>query len=415
MIGLSTFRSLRHQNFRIYYFGQLVSLNGTWMQSMAQYWLMYRLTESAIMLGLVGTLTLLPNLVLGIYGGWLADNFSRRRLLVIVQSLAMVQALVLGVLTIAGWVAPWHILLLALLLGLVQAVETPVRQSFIFQLVAREDLPNAIALNSSMFHLARFVGPAMAGVLVAWVGEGPVFLVNALTFVAVLFSLLLLQLPAQPALREPGRGMSSIWSGWHYARQHGLVRSLLAMVATVSLFGGATVVLLPIFVAEVYTRGPGTLGIFMGLLGAGSLTAALTLAHRQDYILLERRVALAAVVMGLGLFLFAVNQFYLPALALLYLIGFTSTSVFASSNALIQLTVPDHLRGRTMALFTICLHGMVSIGQLILGSLAEQLGAAETVALSSGLLFLLALVLAVVLYRLEPARRPDPADCNEND
>ncbi|MGD8885544.1 MAG: MFS transporter, partial [Gammaproteobacteria bacterium] len=177
-------RSLRHRNFRIYYLGQLVSLNGTWMQSVAQSWLIYRLTESGFLLGLTGTLTLLPNLIFGIYGGWLADRFPRQRLLIIVQALAMVQALVLGVLTVGGWVQPWHILILALALGLVQAVETPVRQSFISQLVEREDLTNAIALNSSMFHLARFIGPAIAGVLVAWVGEGPVFIINAVTFIA---------------------------------------------------------------------------------------------------------------------------------------------------------------------------------------------------------------------------------------
>jgi MFS family permease len=395
------FRSLRHRNFRIFYLGQLVSLNGTWMQSLAQSWLMYQLTGSGLMLGLTGTLTLVPNLVLGIYGGLLADRFPRQRLLIIVQTLAMLQAFTLGVLTVGHWVQPWHILLLALTLGVVQAVETPVRQSFISQLVIREDLPNAIALNSSMFHLARFFGPAIAGGLVALVGEGPVFIINGLTFIAVLISLFALRLPAMPKEGDDRRGLSGIWSGFHFAWQHKLIRSLLAMVATVSLFGAATAVLLPLFVGKVFKHGPESLGVFMGMMGAGSLLAALTLANRRDFQLLERRIGMAAVAVGLGLLVFALNKTYPLALVILFVMGFSTTTVYASSNALIQISVPDHLRGRTMALFTICLHGMISIGQLLVGSSADKLGAPMIAAICGGILMLLALALAVSLYRVE--------------
>ena len=287
MINKYAFRSLRHRNFRIYFLGQLISQNGSWMQSVAQVWLIYRLTESGFMLGLVGALTLLPSLLFGLYGGWLADRFPRFKLLIVVQILAMLQALTLGILTLGGWVAPWHILLLALALGVVQAIETPVRQSFIVQLIAREDLPNAIALNSSMIHLARFVGPASAGLLVALVGEGPVFLINAATFIAVFFSLFALRLPAMPAKRDEQAGSNGIWSGVHYAWQHRLIRSLLALVATVSLLGGSVMVLMPILVAKVFERGPESFGIFMGLLGAGSLVGELILANRREFQLLE--------------------------------------------------------------------------------------------------------------------------------
>jgi len=396
------FRSLRHRNFRLYYLGQLVSLNGTWMQSVAQSWLIYRLTGSGFLLGLTGALTLLPNLLFGIYGGWLADRFARRRMLMIVQTLAMLQALLLGILTVSGLVQAWHILLLALALGLVQAVETPVRQSFISQLVPREDLTNAIALNSSMFHLARFIGPAIAGLLVAWIGEGPVFLINALTFVAVLISLFYLQLP--PGLARPGnrRGLTGLWSGFHYARTHALTRTLLILVATVSLLGAATAVLMPIFVAQVFSGGPQMLGIFMGMLGAGSLLGALLLAGQRDFALLERRVALAAVAVAVGLILFALNESYIPALAVLFLIGLASTTVFASSNALIQLAVPDELRGRVMALFTVSLHGMVSVGQLVLGALADLLGAPLSAGASGTVLLVFALLLGRMLYRITP-------------
>lgn len=353
------------------------------------------------MLGLTGTLTLLPNLVLGIYGGWLADRFPRQRLLIIVQTLAMLQAFTLGALTVGHWVQPWHILVLALALGVVQAVETPVRQSFISQLVVREDLPNAIALNSSMFHLARFFGPAIAGGLVALVGEGPVFLINGLTFIAVLISLFVLRLPVMSRENQNQRGLSNIWSGFHFAWGHKLVRSLLAMVATVSLFGAATAVLLPLFVGKVFKHGPESLGVFMGMMGAGSLLAALTLANRRDFQLLERRIAMAAVAVGLGLLVFALNNIYPLALIILFVMGFSTTTVYASSNTLIQLSVPDHLRGRTMALFTICLHGMISIGQLLVGSSADKLGAPMIVAICGGVLMILALALAVSLYRVE--------------
>ena len=400
MISSHAFRSLRQRNFRIFYLGQIVSLNGTWMQAVAQSWLVYRLTGSGFMLGLVGMLTLVPNLLLGVYGGWLADRFPRQRLLIIVQTLALMQALVLGVLTVGGWVAPWHILALALVLGLIQAVEMPVRQSFISQLVPREDLPNAIALNSSMFHLARFMGPAIAGVLVALVGEGPVFLINAATFVAVLISLFVLRIPA-PVTRDEGpQGKSSIWSGFHFAWDHKLIRTLLTVIATVSFFGGAAVVLLPIFVDAVFAHGPQTLGVFMGLMGAGSLMAALLLAHQRDFQLLERRVALAAVAVALGLLLFSLTEIYALALGLLFVMGFASTTVYASSNALIQLSVPDYLRGRIMALFAICLHGMVSIGQLLLGSASDWLGAPLTAGISAAVLLLMTLWLAGSLYRL---------------
>lgn len=393
-------RSLRHRNFRLYYLGQLISLNGTWMQSVAQSWLVYRLTGSGAMLGLVGAFTLLPNLLFGIYGGWLADRFSRQRLLIIVQVLAMGQALVLGTLTVAGWVQPWHILLLALVLGLVQAVETPVRQSFISQLVPREDLPNAIALNSSMFHLARFIGPALAGVLVAWVGEGPVFFLNAISFIGVMLSLFVLQLPATAALDPKQRGVAGLWAGLHYAREHRLTRTLLAMVASVSLLGSAMVVLMPVFVARIFAHGPQTLGIFMGMLGAGSLLGALLLAGKRDFHLLERRVALAALAIGIGLILFALNTGYGLALVILFAIGLTSTTVFASSNALIQVAVPDHLRGRVMALFTVSLHGMISIGQLLLGVLADLIHVSLLVATSGMLLLVISSRFALVLYQL---------------
>jgi len=371
------------------------------MQSMAQMWLIYRLTNSGFMLGLTATLTLIPSLLFGIYGGWLADRYSRRNLLILAHTLAMSQAFVLGILTIGGWIAPWHILFLALALGIIQAVENPVRQAFIFQLVSRENLPNAIALSSSMFHVARFIGPAIAGVLVSWIGEGPVFVINGFTFVAVLVSLLSLQLPQRSVASEQSDGLSGIWSGLHYAWNHKLTRTALAMVATVSLFGSSTVILMPIFIVNVFNRGPESLGLLMGMLGSGSLIGALMLANKRDYQRLERRIAIAGIAVGIGLCVFAMNELYGFALGVLIVIGFASTTVYATSNAMIQLTVPDHLRGRIMALFAVSLHGMVSIGQLAVGSIADLISAPMTAGLSGIALLILTLYLAIWLFKMK--------------
>lgn len=392
------FRSLRYRNFRLYYLGQLVSLNGTWMQSVAQSWLVYKLTGSGTMLGLVGAFTLVPSLVFGFFGGWLADHFARRRLLIVAQALAMCQALVLGSLTVLGLVQPWHILVLALLLGLVQAMEIPVRHSFISQLVPREDLPNAIALNSSMFHLARFFGPALAGVLVAWIGEGPVFLLNAVSFVAVLVSLFYVRLPVVSPLNHGGTS-PGVWSGLHFVRDHRLVRRLLTLVASVSLLGSSMAVLMPIIVVKIYAQGPGTLGLLMGMLGAGSLTGALLLANRRDYRLLERRIAIAAMLVAIGLVLFGVNRWHSAALVLLYLIGFAATTVFSSSNALIQLSAPDAIRGRVMALFSVALQGMISIGQLAMGYTADHVRVQLVVVCAGVILMLFAGLIGAGLLR----------------
>lgn len=384
------FRSLRHRNFRLYYLGQLVSLNGTWMQHLAQAWLMYRLTESSFMLGLAGAAALLPNLLFGLWGGVIADRASRRTLLIAAQALAMGQALTLGVLTLGGWVTPAHILVLAFLLGLVQAFEMPARHSFVAQLVPREDLPNAIALNSSLFHLARFVGPAVAGVLVAWMGEGWVFLVNGLTFIGVLFALHAVRLPSPPAEERAAAGGRRLVEGLRFAWGHSTVRAALLMVATASLFGSSSAVLMPVFAAEVFGSGAKSLGWLLGALGAGSLAGALMLAHRGTVGGLERLIAAMGVTAGIAYLVFAHTHSLVGALLVLPFSSYALTTLIASSNAYIQLNVPDRLRGRVMALFTLALHGMMPLGQALQGAAAELLGAPYTVAIAGTLLALAA-------------------------
>ncbi len=384
-------RSFKHRNFRLFYLGQFVSLSGTWMQSLAQAWLIYRLTGSGLLLGLASAATLAPSLVFGLYGGVLADRFSRRRLLIAAQVLAMLQALALAALTLAGLVEAWHILVLALLLGVVQALELPVRHSFVASLVPRADLANAIALNASLFHASRLVGPAIAGVLVAAIGEGWVFLINALTFVAVLTVLAAMRLPQPAEARAPtGHGL---YAGLSYVRQHAAIRAALGLVTLVALLGSAAAVLLPVFTVEVYAVGVQRLGLLMGAIGAGALVGAFLLAGRRDVLGLERVIATAAIGVGVGLALFAITPVFLAALPLLALIGFCITSVNASSNAFIQLAVPDNLRGRVMSLYSIALHGMVPLGSLAAGAAADVIGAPLTVGVCGAALALAAFYL----------------------
>jgi MFS family permease len=370
-------RSLKHRNFRLFYLGQFVSLTGTWMQGLAQAWLIYRLSDSAFLLGLASAATLAPSLVFGLYGGMLADRFSRHRLLIVGQLLAMLQAFALAALTLSGAIAPWHILTLALLLGIVQALELPVRHTFVASLVPRADLANAIALNASLFHGSRLAGPAVAGLLVAAIGEGWVFLINAMTYFAVLGVLLSLRLPKPPEGRAPSA--HGLLAGLHYARAHAPIRSALGMVAAVSLLGSAAGVLLPVFAVEVYDVGATRLGLLMGAIGAGALVGAFRLAGRRDPAGLERVIARAGIGAGIALALFAAMPSYLTALPLLAAIGFCITGVNASSNAFIQLAVPDNLRGRVMSLFSIALHGMVPLGSLAVGAATDVIGAPFTV------------------------------------
>lgn len=383
-----TLRSLRHLNFRLYYLGQLVSLNGTWMQHLVQAWLLYRLTGSSLMLGVAGAAALLPNLLFGLYGWVLADRLPRRELLMAGQVVAMVQAFTLGILTLGGWVTPAHIIALAFLLGVVQALEMPARHSLVAQLVPREDLPNAIALNSSLFHLARFVGPGMAGVLVARVGEGIVFLLNGLTFVVVLLALRAVRLPARPEGHEVGT--ADLCAGLRYAWGESTIRAALGMVAAASLFGASSAVLMPVFAAEVFGSGPKSLGWLLGALGGGAFVGALTLARRGTVTGLERLIAVMGLIASAALLAFSATRTLALALLILPVAGYAMTTLIASSNAYIQLAVPDRLRGRTMALFALALHGAMPLGHLAVGASAEVIGAPYTVAACSVALFVMA-------------------------
>jgi MFS family permease len=363
------------------------------MQNVAQAWLVYSLTNSSFMLGLVSFFNLLPVSLLGLLGGVTADRFSRRRLMITAQAAAMLQALALGVLTLGGWIRPWHILVLATLLGVVQAFEMPARHSLINGLVPREDLANAIALNSGAFNVARFLGPAIAGWLVLWYGEGTVFLINAGSFLAVLASLLLIRETVAPRLQSDSSVMQHLREGLQFAWHRPQLRAALLMAGVMSLLASCVLVLMPVFAKEVFASGPRVLGLLFGATGVGALAGALRLAHRRSYAGLDVTIGIAALIASVAASLFAQIDILWLALLILVLAGAGQVSAVASTNTLIQLTAEDEVRGRVMSLFAIIFIGFMPFGSLLAGTLAHALGAPATV-----MLFALFCAMAALVY-----------------
>lgn len=394
----TAFRSLRHRNFRLYFAGQVFSLHGTWMQNVAQAWLVYRLTGSSVMLGLVAFCSLIPVLLFALFGGVLADRYNRRWLLFSAHALSMLQALVLAGLTLSGSIQPWHIVALALLLGFVHALEMPARHSFIAELVPRQDLPNAVALNSSAFNVARFLGPSLAGVLVAAVGEGWVFAINALSFGAILSALARMRLAKRPADGARAGVRSYVREAVRFAQRQPHIRAGLGLVAMMSTVAAATTVLMPVFAKEEFSGGSQELGLLLGALGLGSLAGALRLAQRTDTTGMDRIIGAAGVVAGLALIAFALLDRLGISVLILVVVGFCHTTLVASTNALIQLLVDDRLRGRVMSMFSTVFIGLMPIGSLVAGTLAQWLGAPWTLALFG--------MLAVLAGSLFLARAP---------
>ncbi len=400
------FRALKHRNYRLYAAGQMISLIGTWMQTVAQSWLVYRLTDSAVLLGLVGFASQIPVFLLAPLGGAFADRHNRHRILIAAQAVAMLLAATLAALTLSGLVQVWHIFVLASLLGLVNAFDIPTRQSFLVDLVGKRDLFNAISLNSSMVNGARLIGPAVAGILVAAFGEGPVFLINALSFVAVLAGLLLIRVERQRHVELPASTLASIIEGFQFAWQTRPVRGLLLLLGVVSLMGMPYAVLMPIFADRILNGGPDGLGLLMGASGMGALIGALTLAARRGVFGLGRWVAFASAGFGLGLILFSLSRSFWLSATILVGTGFAMMIEMSASNTLIQTMVPDKLRGRVMAVYSMMFMGMAPMGALLAGTLAEHIGAPLTVMIGGGVCMAGATAFAMALPKLRwEARR----------
>jgi len=394
-----TFRALRHRNFRLFVTGQIVSLVGTWMQNVAQAWLVYRLTHSELLLGTAWFCTQIPVFALGPLGGLASDRFSRQRVVVLTQTLAMLQAFTLAVLTLSGHVEVWHILALALLLGCVNAFDMPARQSLIVQLTGKEDLLCAISLNSAIFNAARVVGPGIAGLLVAAVGEGFCFLANGVSFLAVIGCLLAMRLPifARQAADSP---WSHLVDGFRYAWRHRKVRSLLAMMAACTIAGMPAVVLMPFFADAVFHRGSQGLGFLMGAMGVGAVTGTLVLAGRTRTEGLPRVIFYSSATMGAAFLLFALSSWFYVSLAIMPVLGYSVMRQMASANTLIQTSIPDEYRGRIMALYSMTVVGLGPFGSLAAGAAAHAWGARGTV-VAGGVLALA----AALVFRMKMAGR----------
>ena len=366
-------RALRARDFRIYFAGQLVSVAGTWMQQIAMAWLAYRLTNSALVLGLLGFASQIPILLFAPLGGVWSDRTDRRRLMMITQALAMLQALTLALLAWQGWITPTLLLGLAFVLGCINAVDVPVRQSLVVHLVAdRALLPNAIALNSFMMNATRFVGPALAGLVVASIGEALCFLLNAASYLAVLVALAALH--ARPGNGVPKPALHALREGLAYTFSHRDIRRFLLLVAAVSFLVAPYVVMLPLYARTILAGDARTFGLLVSSAGAGSLLASLFLASRDSIDGLARRVPRAAVLAGAALALFALNRVPVLAFPILMALGFAVILVAAGSNTLLQSWVRDDLRGRVMAIFSVAFLGIAPLGSLAMGGLTHLLG-----------------------------------------
>ena len=377
----NSLRSLRHRNFRLFFTGQLVSLVGTWMQSVALSWLVYRLTGQAALLGLVVFATQSPIFFLGSLGGVLADRVDARRLLVVTQTVAMAQAFLLAWLTLSGRIQVWEILTLAVVLGLASAFDLPARQVLVAQTVDRADLPNAIALNSSIFHGSRVVGPAVAGLLVAAVGEGWCFLVNAISFLAALAGLLMMRLPVFITRTDHAPVFAHLLEGVRFVRGHREVRLLLILLGVVCMMGMPYTVLMPIFADGILHGGPRGMGVLMGASGLGAVLGAVLLAARSRTRGLEKIAYVGAAATGLALACFAYSRSFWLSAFLLVPVGMAMVAHMTSNNTLVQMLIPNEMRGRVMAFHAMVFTAAMPVGALIAGVAAHHLGAPHTIAL----------------------------------
>ena len=377
-LGLAI-RALRSRNYRLFFSGQIISLIGTWMTRIATSWLVYRLTDSAVLLGIVGFASQIPSFLLGPIAGVWVDRWDRHRTLIATQSLSMIQSFALAALALTGTAKIWEIILLALFQGVINAFDMPARQSFVIQMVdRREDLGNAIALNGSMVNSASLVGPAIAGVVIAAVGEGYCFLIDGVSYIAVIISLLSMRIIV-PQARRPQREIAhELKEGWQYVRESLPIRSILSNLGLVSMFGFPYSVLMPIFAAEVLHGGPNTLGFLMAAVGVGALVGTVSLTMRKSIVGLGRRIVIATALAGAALIAFGLSHILWVSILILPFVGFGLMQQMAPSNTILQTIVDDEKRGRVMSFYAMAFLGMVPFGSLLAGYLAARIGAPRT-------------------------------------
>lgn len=377
-----TFRALRHRNFRLFITGQVVSLVGTWMQNVAQSWLVYRLTHSELLLGTAWFCSQIAVFALGPLGGLAADRFSRQKLVIVTQTLSMLQAFALAALTLTGRIEVWHVFTLGAFLGVINAFDMPGRQALVIHMTSQDDLLNAISLNSAVFNMARILGPGVAGLVVAAVGEGLCFLINGVSFLAVIAGLVAMRIP--PAEPAP---VASPWQhlldGFRYAWRHHDVRRVLGLMAASTLAGMPILVLTPFFADDIFHQGSKGLGFLMGAMGTGAVVGTLVLARRTRVSGLPAVMAYSGFFIGAAYLAFGLSPSYAFSLGVMPLIGLFVMRQMASANTTVQTLIPDHYRGRIMALYSMTVVGLGPFGSLAAGALAGRFGARATVVLGS--------------------------------
>ncbi|MCM0081470.1 MFS transporter [Geomonas sp. Red32] len=400
-------RAFSYRNYRLFFFGQSVSLIGTWMQQVAMSWLVYRLTGSALLLGTIGFTSQIPTFVVSPFAGVLADRWNRRRLLIATQSLAMLQALVLTLFVFSGTIQVWHLVVLSLVLGVVNGCDIPIRQSFVIEMVEeKEALANAIALNSSMVNAARLIGPSLAGMMISAMGEGACFAINTVSYLAVLLSLILMRITPRPVRPKEKSVLHELREGIAYAVKFPPIRDLLLLLALISLMGMPYAVLMPVFAKDVLHGGPHTFGFLMGAAGVGALTGTVYLATRSTVLGLGRLIVIACSLFGLGIAGFAFSHSQWLSLLMLLPAGFGAMVQVASSNTILQTIVEDDKRGRVMSLFTVSFMGMTPFGSLFAGAVAARLGAPITVQIGGAACLLGALIFSFRLPGLRAMVHP---------
>jgi MFS family permease len=374
-------RSLKYRNFQLFFSGQLISLIGTWMDNIAEAWLVYRLTGSSLLLGTVAFAGQIPVFLLAPVGGMVADRWNRRSIVIATQISSMILAFILAFLTLTKRITVAEVITLAALMGIVNAFDIPARQAFLVEMVGREDLMNAIALNSSMFNGARIIGPSIAGILVASIGEGWCFFANAVSYIAVIAGLLMMRMKRTARPAQFASPFEHIVEGFRFVRDTAPILAILLLLGLVSVTAMPYSVLMPIFAAKVLHGNARTLGVLMGATGIGALTGALVLATRTNVQGLGRWISNSCVAFGFALILFSFSRWFALSVLLLVPVGCAMMMQMASSNTLIQAMVPDRLRGRTMAVYSMMFMGMAPLGALLSGALAERIGAPWTVAI----------------------------------
>jgi MFS family permease len=386
------FRAMQHRNFQLFIAGQLISLIGTWMQTTAQLWLVYKLTGSAALLGVFGFASQVPMLFLSSIGGYVGDRYDRQRAVIATQTAAMVLAFILAALELTHRIHTWELIVIAFLVGIVNAFDVPIRQAFFVQMVGKEDLPNAIALNSSIFNGARVVGPAIAGFAIALVGEGWCFFLNGMSFVAVIGALLMMRIERTEIKPSQDSPFRNFIQGFHFAMSDLPIRSALLLLSVLSLFGLQYSVFLPIYAHDILHGGARMLGVLMSAAGVGAVLGALQFAARTHYKGLARWIAATSTTCSAGLIIFSQAKVFWLCTAVLFVVGFAATSQMAATNTLIQNRVPDELRSRVMAVYATMFMGVQPIGSLVAGGVAKHFGPQTTLTVFGSLVLLGSLI-----------------------